>query len=336
MSSNSELGDLWEVAFLPLEHLQLITHVDLRGCPLQRLPAQLSALAALTALDLQGQVQLGRGGDVAWQQLVLAPAAMHAMCLRSCQLAVLPRQLSALGELQALDLSHNLQLGWGTGWGPAAHWQPLAALGSTLTHLSLEACGLEGLPPAVSALSKLARLDLSRNPSLGRAIAALPGWRPAGSIDVLFQPLCRLTALRQLAAAECALPCLPAQLSALPGLQDLELSGNPALDQAEAAWQQLAQAPALTRLGLGTCGLGVHSIAFVAHLSGLVHLDLSGACPPLDSRGAAQLFSSLRPLTALTRLELSRLWAESVAAAGGLPGVRLSPSSTLLKAVAGC
>ncbi|GAB4822941.1 hypothetical protein N2152v2_009987 [Parachlorella kessleri] len=95
---------------------------------------------------------------------------------------------------------------------------PLAQLGSCLTELVLQACHLSCIPPQLSALSMLRRLDLESNKELGSACKAA------------FKPLAAATQLTQLRLKACRLRRLPRQLSALASsLKHLDLANNPGL-----------------------------------------------------------------------------------------------------------
>jgi Leucine-rich repeat (LRR) protein len=363
LRGNSELGDLEQVAFLPLEHLSSLSRLRLRGCPLRSLPGELSALSAVLDLDLRGQTALGRARSAAWQPLRML-GFLTRLCLAACGLAALPWQLSGLGELARLELSSNPRLGSGSGAaaGPQRRryshaFEPLGQL-SALTSLGMAGCALGAVPPQVSALAALAQLELNGNPALGRDSSSSGGGSSGGgssgggssgggssgggssgggssttggggsagsdSGDWKFQPLLPLRRLARLDAARCGLRRVPVLPAAL---RDLDVSDNPYLGQGgERAFQALLHLTALTRLGAGGCCLrSIPGPIFV--LSALAHLDVSGG-QPLGSGNAAALFQ-LRRLGALTRLEASRGWLDRLPPRC-LPGVALAPAGTFL------
>ncbi len=145
------------------------------------------SLANLQALD--GNM-LGRSSEGAFGPLRDLPA-LTWLNLGACGLAALPRQLSAVGALAALDLSHNKALGHA---GEAA-FSPLTSL-PRLTRLDMGSCALERLPAAASALRSLADLSLRGNRGIGAG---------KGSGGGALQALCHLTALTSLDASDCGL-----------------------------------------------------------------------------------------------------------------------------------
>lgn len=168
--------------------------------------------------------------------------------------------------------------------------EPLAAA-TALTRLDLTMCRLERVPSQVSALRRLALLDLGENEALG--------W---GS-DEAFAPLEHAGSLTRLRLGYCGLRALPRQLGALSALRELDLSRNKPLGEgSEAGFAPLAAlagAGALTRLELARCGL-----------RGVPHaLGMLGAClADLDISHNSHLGEDLVPLqrlTALRRLDVT-------------------------------
>jgi Leucine-rich repeat (LRR) protein len=106
LSQNRKLVALAPPSALPC-FVHSLQRLELDGCCLTALPEQLSALTALTHLDLSRNRKLCGG----WQHL-LPLTQLRMLNLRSCDLEEVPEQLSALTALNRLNLSRNPQLGW--------------------------------------------------------------------------------------------------------------------------------------------------------------------------------------------------------------------------------
>ncbi|KAL4855412.1 Importin-5 [Chlorella vulgaris] len=106
LSQNRKLVALAPPSALPC-FVHSLQRLELDGCCLTALPEQLSALTALTHLDLSRNSKLCGG----WQHL-LPLTQLRMLNLRSCDLEEVPEQLSALTALNRLNLSRNPQLGW--------------------------------------------------------------------------------------------------------------------------------------------------------------------------------------------------------------------------------
>ncbi|KAL4852677.1 hypothetical protein ACK3TF_006244 [Chlorella vulgaris] len=265
---------------------------SLSACVLEQ-PAAVSALTALTRLELNYADYLGDNlsirisaylqplmrlrqlsvfksdiGDNAEELLSLrALAGLQALQLTHCWLERIPRALSALTRLTALDLSSNR----------ISAMAPLAAL-QRLQQLDLSFCSLTAVPEQVSELTALTRLDLADNEQLAG------GWLH----------LLPLTQLQYLEVNSCSLVAVPQQLSALTALTRLDLSGN---EQLAAGWHLLLPLTQLQDLGLGLCGLTAVPQQLSA-LTALTRLDLG--CNPL-----AGGWQHLLALTQLQDLQLS-------------------------------
>ncbi|KAL4855745.1 Malignant fibrous histiocytoma-amplified sequence 1 [Chlorella vulgaris] len=177
-----DLGMLAGSALAPLATLQHIESLDLQACRLKAVPEQVSALTALTRLDLSRNWGLAGG----WQHL-LPLTQLQALRLYSCRLTALPEQLAALTALTALDLEDNHQV---------KSWQHLLPL-TILRDLSLDDCSLKAVPQQLSALTALTHLDLAWNRGLKS------GWEhllPLTELQALCLFACGLTAVPQLSA----------------------------------------------------------------------------------------------------------------------------------------
>lgn len=120
---------------------------------------------------------------------------------------------------------------------------------TSLTRLSICRCGIRALPEELSALRLLRVLELGGNPlSVGK------GAGPLGTLR-------HLSSLRRLDLSGCGVTQLPscAQLSALQGLQELELNNNFGFGEEEggggASGGSLSVLASLSRLDLSFCGL---------------------------------------------------------------------------------
>ena len=135
---------------------------------------------------------------------------VHRLALVDCGLRAVPRGVTTLSMLTALDASHNTELGAD----PAACLpHGLAAL-SALAELRLAHCGLGAVPPAVWELPHLTRLDLSGNP-----FTTVPRSAPASAdgLAVLNLSGTRLRSMPSWLAAACALRELSVSAAALVG-----------------------------------------------------------------------------------------------------------------------
>lgn len=174
-------------------------------------------------------------------------------------------------------------------------------------------CALTAFPPALSVLTNLVDLDLSRNAFGNRPLGPQV---MAGLLRQLLQahqyiwaweeqefwPLQHLCALTRLDLADCDLPVVPPELSCLTALSTCELGGNHLLGEGQEAWGALAplqKVPSLTRLNLRGCLL--RRLPQLPALTNLVELELSSNWFHKGGEGALQ---PLLQLTALRRLEI--------------------------------
>ncbi|KAI3436884.1 hypothetical protein D9Q98_006292 [Chlorella vulgaris] len=153
------------------------------------------------------------------EELLSLPGGLQTLELRICNLKRLPRALSALTQLTALDLYNN----------PLLATSPLATL-QRLQRLDLSYCSLTTVPEQLSVLTALTRLVLSVN-------KLESGW----------QHLLRLTSLQGLYLSYNSLTAVPEQVAALTALTCLDMSGNEAL---ASGWQHLLPLTQLLRLNL--------------------------------------------------------------------------------------
>lgn len=137
------------------------------------------------------------------------------------------------------------------GGAPPAAWDALSHL-SSLSLLSLEGYQLAALPRQLSALGRqLKDLDLTQN-GLGPG-TDIPHLQEGGEGSA-WQPLAALTALTRLRIGMSRLARLPAQLSALRALRELDAGGRGFLG-GYGACAPLSALRALTMLSLRSCGL---------------------------------------------------------------------------------
>jgi Leucine-rich repeat (LRR) protein len=122
------------------------------------------------------------------------------------------------------------------------------------------------------------------------------------------RPLCALSALTRLDARRCGLPCLPAELLALPALEELDLSLNPLAG--ERSLEGLQSLTALRQLSLYECELqrlppqaSTLSVLDTLRLSGNRLLGKEGGGGNED--GDWGMLCLLRSLQALTYLDLA-------------------------------
>ncbi|KAI3434381.1 hypothetical protein D9Q98_002459 [Chlorella vulgaris] len=232
------------------------------------LPCSLvSSLQPLNQLQQLSIVAVDMSGNA---EEMLSPAALAgllALRLNHCKLRQLPRALSALTRLTALDLSSNR----------ISALAPLAAL-QHLQSLDLRNCGLTAVPEQLSALKALTRLKLLHN-------VVESGW----------QHLLPLVRLQELDLGSCGLTAVPQQVSVLAALSRLNLSGN---EQLAGGWQHLVTLTQLQGLDLSWCGLAAVPEQ-VSALTALTCLDVT------RNQQLAGNWQHLQPLTQLQGLDLS-------------------------------
>ncbi|KAL4853197.1 LRR receptor-like serine/threonine-protein kinase GSO1 [Chlorella vulgaris] len=268
--------------------------VDDEGCSEQG-DGQLVSLTAhlLRPLTRLRQLGLPCGDKDSAEELLALPALKDLQALRLywAESKQLPRALSALTQLTALDLSSNL----------ISDAASLSAL-QRLQSLDLSLCSLTAVPEQVSALTALTRLNLSANTKMAG------GW----------QHLLPLTQLQHLELFGCGLTVLPKQLSGLMALTRLDMHGNREL---AGGWQHLLPLTQLQDLNLRLCGLTavpeqVSALTAFTRLTlsdneqlagGWQHLMHLGQLCDLDLSycNLAAVPQQLSVLTALTRLDLS-------------------------------
>ena len=331
------LSDLPELSDLRLDGVPCQEH----GWPVRCLPR----MTRLTRLDLQGTRADAADGR---RQSGLSPAAPTCIVLRrpaafarlsavqhlnlannslgAEHVAPVATWLSALTGLVSLDMSDNPALGGGDLRKLMHHLAPL----TTLRDVRLAACGLTAsmdAAAAVSLLTALTALDLSRNelPSRGvAAAAALPALRrlrlsaarlayPAAAAIAAAvatgRPLAALDVSGNSLNASAAVT-LCAALAGLTDLRRLDVSHNPLGDQGAATVsQQLLALPELTHLGMASVALGAAAAAALAdtlpQLPCLEDLRLNDN--PVGEAGAAALVAALPRLPRLRAASLRRL-----------------------------
>ncbi|KAI3426026.1 hypothetical protein D9Q98_007994 [Chlorella vulgaris] len=225
--------------------LTALTSLSVKGRNLYddtyRLPAHhLGTLSRLRQLSLTCVVLR----DTA-EELLSLPALkdLRALGLSSCRLERLPRAMSALTQLTALDLASNHQISALTS---------LTTL-QRLQSLNLHWCGIVAATVQLSALTALTRLNLSDN-------------RPESGWQHLL-----LAQLQDLNLHSCGLSAVPEQLSALTALTSLNLSSN---TEVAGGWQYLLPLAGLRDLNLSRCGL-TEVPQQASSLTTLTLLDLS-------------------------------------------------------------
>ena len=154
-----------------LERLSALTRLrklSLSGCGLRAVPPALSSLAALEDLNLNSN-ELGDGSGLL---CLAALARLRRLGLAACGLRAMPPTMSLPTTLEDLDLWGNQQLGVEHG----GSLERLVAL-TLLRNLSLGHCGLRVVPLALSRLTALKDLDLSRNWELAGGLEQLAALR---------------------------------------------------------------------------------------------------------------------------------------------------------------
>lgn len=208
-----------------------LEQVDLAGCGLRQVPAELERLAQLTALSLRSNT-IERG----WRSL---PRQLRRLNLQDGGLRRVP-ELAGLMQLTALQLTLNrIEGGWD-------------CLPPQLEQLDLAGCGLQQVVPELERLEQLTELSLANSPNIRGGWQRLPpqlqslaplglrpvhgasrAGRPHGEAGVLITAACRpckppalasiphFTSTQQVAARPplsrpCTLDALPLVFSALP------------------------------------------------------------------------------------------------------------------------
>ena len=262
-----------------------------------RLGGPASVLASLAGGQL-AELTISRnrtlGQDPAALELHSSLTSLSRLEISACRLDRLPPAVAgALPRLLALSLQGN---DFSSG---ESCFAALAACGGgggpppALTELCLSGCRLRKLPQAMSALQRLASLDIADNPSLG--------YWSRGNLHALGT----LRALRRLDASGCNLTCVPPQLaSAGPTLEALLLCGNTLLGTVGDAFLALTALTALTQLELRGCRLAAlpEQLGAAGRLAALGVSD----CPELGAAGEAAfaLLHSARFSAALRSLDL--------------------------------
>ncbi|GAB4822939.1 hypothetical protein N2152v2_009985 [Parachlorella kessleri] len=289
----------------PLAHLGTLTELKLWFCGASCLPPQPSALTALKVLDLTGFGELGKACEAAFNPLA-AVTQLTALHLKCCELRWLPRQLSALAPtLQVLGLQQNFR-NLSVKEEVAGSMQPLSSR-TSLTCLELTGCGLPCIPPQVSALGALQRMQLGCS-----------GMTDAEVDD--YQPLRQLSSLTFFDLVNCNLQLLQPQLSCLSALAELQLTYNSGLGPSlwgfqpaaadASSWQPLLSlGVSLTNLDVSFCNIAALPDGF-SSLSALVSLNLSAnADLGLDADTSFRLLSGLVALKVLKlyKVDLRRI-----------------------------
>ena len=174
------------------QHLpRQLRQLDLSNCSLERVPAELTALAHLSSLCLNRNEGFSR------MRVEVLPQQLRHLELSRNRLRQVPPALTHLTQLTDLRLDDN----------PIQIWSSLQGL-SQLQRLHLQRCRMQQVPADLADLTQLTSLSLAGNPIEG-------GW----------QHLPRQ--LRQLDLEWCGLQHAPAELAGLVQLRQLSLDRNP-------------------------------------------------------------------------------------------------------------
>ena len=311
-------------ALTGLQHVDL----DLVGLNAQDVAEALSALSALTHLELGGIEGASR-----WQHLAglkqlhhlmlvgdgLQQAPEHLLALPRLEylhlisdFTALPHHVSALTNLICLSLANNYTL--------SAGWQHLALL-TRLRRLDLTLCIVEFIPPALERLTgltglvlshacveggwehlrplrQLRELDLSRAcpetgmPVISETLTALEAltFLRMRKIFALYdcRHLADLPQLQELSLHWCYLSGVPSPLSALTSLTSLDISQN----KLHYGWEHLEPLKGLKRLDLQHCELK-QLPSVLSTLTELTYLTLQ------DNNAVTGGWEHLQPLTLL-------------------------------------
>lgn len=236
-----------------------LQQLELVSCELQQLPAELAGLTRLTELNLAINPELSGG----FQRL---PHSLQNLHLSYCGLAELPAALADMTRLTQLCLAGNrIEGGWGN---LPRQLEELDMSGDEFEWEDGEAL----LPPDLSRLAQLRRLNLSCRPIVGGCLERLP------------------PQLEQLHLSYCGLRHVPTQLLQLPQLRELSLSGNRI---GSSGWFRIPRS--LQRLDLRSCDLA--EVPYLGGLTQLTQLNLSFNCSIKEGRfGWGALPQSLREL----------------------------------------
>jgi hypothetical protein len=272
--------------------LRSLAVLNLDFCTLSHLPPTLGLCAALTSLDVEGNVYLGDafrrgpggGGGAAADPgaAALPPAfppelaglsALRYINLNSCGLRALPAVLTSCAALETVDLEDN---DLGDALAPHYGLPPSMARLTRLQCLNIAQCKLPAVPPAVEGLVGLRILDVTNNRVTDAGV-------PMG--------LARLPHLKAVGLKKNALTVVPAALAACGSLQEIYLEDNADLE-ITAPLDAVAALPHLRVVMLGKQWGGwsprslAHVAAFaaalkVAHPSrDVLRISYPGAAPP--------------------------------------------------------
>ena len=213
--------------------LDALEVLNLDFCTLACLPPSLGRLTRLTTLDVEGNIylgdtfRLGPGGGLgppapgapplppAFPPALAGLAALRYVNLNSCGLRRAPDVLGSWTAVETVDLEDN---DLGDDGGPAGGLPPSLSALTRLACLNIAQCKLARLPPVVERLPGLRILDLTNN-------RLAEGGLPPG--------LGRLPALRALGLKKNCLTSVPRLVGALTSLQELYIEDNADLEVAE-------------------------------------------------------------------------------------------------------
>ncbi len=287
LAGNDSLGDFLarqqesQLGVQMLQGLRALTRMDLSGCGLAKVPAQLKSLPKLAELHLGANRQLGMPRLKKRWQVLPGLTGLTRLELASCGLQRLPLQLGALGALRVLGLGRNEGLGLHSPDDYVEVFQPLRGL-SSLVSLSLVGCSLWLLPRQLSTLSRLEALLVDENDFCEWA-SLEEAWHAA------WQPLRHLPALRRLSIRGCSLESLPAQLAALGSLEVLDVRGGSSLGWGD--FQLLRRLPRLRALELDARNLAqARPLQLAALLAAGVSLPCGGSRAVFDWNGGHFFF----------------------------------------------